>query len=94
MKVLQILPELNAGWVERGTLELARALVAAGHSSLVVSNGGRLVAELEGQGNRQIRRIEDSATLPLYFLVGIGSSAMFCTAYKCEGMHLTPLFDA
>jgi len=55
MKVLQILPELNAGGVERGTLELARALVAAGHSSLVVSNGGRLVAELEGQGSRHIR---------------------------------------
>lgn len=55
MKVLQILPELHAGGVERGTLELARALVAAGHSSLVVSNGGRLVAELEAQGSRHIR---------------------------------------
>jgi len=54
MKVLQILPELNAGGVERGTLEIARALVDAGHASLVVSNGGRLVAELEAAGSRHI----------------------------------------
>ncbi len=54
MKILQILPELNAGGVERGTLEIARALVAEGHDSLVVSNGGRLVSELEAAGSRHI----------------------------------------
>ncbi len=54
MKVLQILPELNAGGVERGTLEVARALVTAGHVSLVVSNGGRLVSELEAAGSLHI----------------------------------------
>ncbi|MFH1498874.1 MAG: glycosyltransferase family 4 protein [Verrucomicrobiota bacterium] len=54
MKVLQILPELNSGGVERGTLEIARALIAAGHEALVVSNGGRLVAELEALGARHI----------------------------------------
>ena len=54
MKILQILPELNAGGVERGTLEVARHLVAAGHEALVVSNGGRLVGELEKTGARHI----------------------------------------
>lgn len=54
MKVLQILPELNSGGVERGTLEIARALVADGHEALVVSHGGRLVAELERAGARHI----------------------------------------
>jgi glycosyltransferase involved in cell wall biosynthesis len=54
MKVLQILPELNAGGVERGTLELAQHLVQRGHGSLVVSNGGPLVDELEKQGSRHI----------------------------------------
>lgn len=54
MKVLQILPELNAGGVERGTLELARHLVQHGHQSLVVSNGGRMVEQLEKQGSRHI----------------------------------------
>ena len=28
MKVMQLLPELNSGGVERGTLEITRALVA------------------------------------------------------------------
>jgi glycosyltransferase involved in cell wall biosynthesis len=54
MKVLQILPELNAGGVERGTLELGEFLVLHGHESLVVSNGGRLVEKLEKQGSRHI----------------------------------------
>lgn len=52
MKVMQLLPELNSGGVERGTLEIARALVQAGHESVVVSHGGRLVAELESQGSK------------------------------------------
>lgn len=54
MKVLQILPELAAGGVERGTLEIARFLRTKGHSSVVVSNGGRLVERLEREGSRHI----------------------------------------
>jgi len=54
MKVLQILPELNGGGVERGCLEVGRFLVDRGHESLVVSNGGRLVARLEAEGSRHI----------------------------------------
>ena len=54
MKVMQLLPELNSGGVERGTLEIARALVAEGHKSLVVSNGGRLVAQLEAEGSTHL----------------------------------------
>ena len=53
MKIIQILPELNAGGVERGTLELAAYLVAAGHEAIVISNGGRLVAELEAESRHQ-----------------------------------------
>ena len=47
MNVLQILPELNAGGVERTVLETVEALVGAGHGAHVMSNGGRLVADLE-----------------------------------------------
>lgn len=54
MKVIQILPELNAGGVERGTLEVASHLIGHGHEAVVVSNGGRLVAELEAMGARHI----------------------------------------
>jgi glycosyltransferase involved in cell wall biosynthesis len=55
MKILQILPELNAGGVERGTLEVGKYLVAHGHQSLVVSHGGRLVEQLEREGSRHIQ---------------------------------------
>lgn len=55
MKVIQILPELNSGGVERGTLEVAAHLVANGHESLVISNGGRLVEPLEKAGSRHFQ---------------------------------------
>ncbi|MEC8143637.1 MAG: glycosyltransferase, partial [Pseudomonadota bacterium] len=51
MKVVQFVPNLNSGGVERGTLEIAQALVNAGHESHVVSNGGRMVDELTAQGS-------------------------------------------
>ncbi|AQQ69338.1 glycosyl transferase [Microbulbifer agarilyticus] len=54
MKVVQLLPALNAGGVERGTLDLARALAHAGHDSIVISNGGRLVEQLEREGSHHI----------------------------------------
>lgn len=54
MKVLQVLPELDAGGVERGTLEVARHLVARGHESLVISHGGQMVEKLVTQGSRHI----------------------------------------
>jgi lipopolysaccharide heptosyltransferase II len=49
MVVLQILPELNEGGVERGTIDVARALVERGHKAIIISNGGRLVKELQSE---------------------------------------------
>ncbi len=50
MKILQILPELNVGGVETGTLDLSKYLVRLGHKVVVVSAGGSLVKELEASG--------------------------------------------
>jgi len=50
MNILQILPELNVGGVETGTVDLAKYLVTQGHKSVVVSHGGSLVEALESQG--------------------------------------------
>jgi glycosyltransferase involved in cell wall biosynthesis len=55
VKVLQVLPALDSGGVERGSLEIARALVAAGHESWVMSAGGRQVSRLERDGSRHQR---------------------------------------
>ena len=53
--VLQILPALEVGGVERGTLEVAAELVKRGHRSLVMSAGGRLVEQLENNGSKHIQ---------------------------------------
>ncbi len=50
MNILQILPELNLGGVETGTLDSAKYLVKLGHKAVVVSAGGELVKELESYG--------------------------------------------
>ncbi|HCX14388.1 MAG TPA: glycosyl transferase [Rhodospirillaceae bacterium] len=55
---LQILPSLSIGGVERGTVDIARALVESGWRALVASAGGPMVRELERCGAEHI-------TLPL-----------------------------
>jgi glycosyltransferase involved in cell wall biosynthesis len=54
LTVVQLLPALSSGGVERSTLEIGSALVAAGHRSLVVSAGGRLLPALEAAGSEHI----------------------------------------
>ncbi|WP_444925197.1 glycosyltransferase family 4 protein [Microbulbifer sp. DLAB2-AF] len=56
---MQLLPALNSGGVERGTLDFARALVHAGHESIVISSGGRMVEQLQHEGSQHI-------TLPIH----------------------------
>ncbi|MGE0726110.1 MAG: glycosyltransferase [Alphaproteobacteria bacterium] len=48
--VLQVLPALGTGGVERGTVDMAAAIVAAGGRAIVASAGGPLVRELERAG--------------------------------------------
>lgn len=54
LTVLQVLPALEGGGVERGTLEVAAYLVRRGHRSLVMSAGGRLVAQLVADGSQHL----------------------------------------
>lgn len=48
--VMQILPALRSGGVERGTVDVARALTSAGWNAIVVSAGGPMVHELNRAG--------------------------------------------
>lgn len=54
LTVVQLLPALKSGGVERSTLEIAQALVDAGHRAIVVSRGGRLVAPLLALGAEHV----------------------------------------
>ena len=56
--ILQVLPALAAGGVERGTVEIAAALKAAGMRAVVASAGGLMVREVERAGALHV-------TLPL-----------------------------
>ena len=53
--VVQLLPALETGGLECGTLEVAEALVKTGHRAVVISAGGRLVSRLEGSGAEHVR---------------------------------------
>ncbi len=52
--VLQVIPSLNSGGVERGTVDLARALVATGWSAYVASAGGPMERELVRAGAKHL----------------------------------------
>jgi len=56
--VLQVLPRLVTGGVERGTVELTQALVAAGWKAVVASEGGPMASEVQRAGGTHV-------TLPL-----------------------------
>lgn len=46
MRVLQIIPELETGGAEQTAIDVAHALVDAGEEAFLVSQGGRMVADL------------------------------------------------
>ena len=57
--ILQVLPRLETGGVERGTVDMTAAIAGAGWLPLVVSGGGPMVREVERAGGVHV-------TLPVY----------------------------
>lgn len=55
LTIIQVLPALNGGGVEKGTLEIGHYLAQQGHRSIVVSAGGRMVEQLIAEGSEHIR---------------------------------------
>jgi glycosyltransferase involved in cell wall biosynthesis len=54
LTVVQMLPALDGGGVEKGTLEVGRHLVQHGHRSIVISAGGRMVEQLQREGSEHL----------------------------------------
>lgn len=48
--IVQIVPAMNYGGVERGTVEIAQAIVKKGYKAIVISNGGPLEGRLTRLG--------------------------------------------
>jgi len=82
--LLQVLPALRSGGVERGTLEIAEAQIAAGYRAIVASAGGEMVPALEALGARHV-------TLPLTakspFAIWRNAAALAALA-RAEGVAL------
>lgn len=69
LTVLQMLPTLESGGVEKGTLEVAKALVENGHRSLVISAGGRMVQQLETEGSEHfVWHVDKKSLFTLRFI--------------------------
>ena len=55
MRIVQLLPELNEGGVERGVVELNREYVKQEIESYVISNGGKLDNQINIDGGKHIK---------------------------------------
>ena len=73
--VVQLIPTLGPGGAERTTMEIARALVAKGHRSVVISAGGRWVTRLKAEGSEHI-------SLP----IGSKSPALLGTLFRLRAV--------
>ncbi|MGH8152988.1 MAG: glycosyltransferase [Rhodanobacteraceae bacterium] len=85
LTVVQLLPALENGGAERSTLEVAQALVAAGHHSVVVSVGGRMVARLQAEGSEHITL--DIGSKSLRSLTRIGTLRRMLAEIRPDIVH-------
>ena len=55
MRIVQVIPELNEGGVERGVVELNREFVKKGIESFIISAGGKLENQINLDGGNHIK---------------------------------------
>lgn len=84
--VLQVTPALDAGGVERTTIEVAEALARAGGRALVASRGGRLEDELRAVGGELVRLPMESKN-PLTLWANAAALAKTATANGVQIIH-------
>ncbi len=85
--VLQILPALNTGGVERSTVEVAQAIVEAGGRAIVVSAGGTLVYELNRIGAEHIELPTHSKN-PFVMYKNVGRLVDVIKKYRADVVHV------
>ena len=85
--VLQIVPALVTGGVERGTVETTAALVKSGFRALVVSSGGPLAREVEAAGGTHIT-LPVASKNPLTMLANVSRLSRVIRQYKVDIVHV------
>ena len=68
--IVQILPSLNQGGVERGTLEMAEAVIREGGRAVVISGGGPMVSRLLQLGAEHVKLPVGSKNPLLWPIIG------------------------
>jgi len=84
--VLQVVPRLVSGGVERGTVEIAAALAAAGWKAVVVSEGGPMVREIERAGGIHVA-LPLASKNPLVMHANIGRLANIIREHGIDIVH-------
>ncbi|MBO1326626.1 glycosyltransferase family 4 protein [Acetobacter sp. TBRC 12305] len=85
--ILQILPALEQGGVERGTLEMADAITLAGGRAMVVSAGGRLEPHLRRVGAEHITLPHCGSRNPLRMLGNARTLARIMDTHGVSLVH-------
>ncbi|MCY4310621.1 MAG: glycosyltransferase family 4 protein [Rhodospirillaceae bacterium] len=86
LTVLQVLPALETGGVERGAVDVAAAIVAAGGRAIVASAGGRLEAELARAGATHLKMPVDRKS-PRYLWRNVERLAALIRNEKIDIIH-------
>jgi len=86
ISILQVVPRLDTGGAERTTIDIARALTAAGYRALVASEGGRLDEELRRAGG-ELRRMALDTKQPVKLLANARALAKLISAENIAIVH-------
>ena len=84
--ILQVVPELDIGGAEATTVEVSEAIIAAGGTALVASQGGRLVDQLTALGAR-ILILPVASKNPVIMWRNRSHLAKIITDYQVDIIH-------
>lgn len=84
--ILQVVPALVSGGVERGTIEVAKYLKILGHTPIIISAGGTLVKELDKEDILHIQMSSNSKN-PFIILNNARLIAQIINKYNVDLVH-------
>jgi glycosyltransferase involved in cell wall biosynthesis len=84
--ILQIVPRLDAGGAERTVVEVSAAIVRGGGRALVLTEGGRLAADVEAAGG-EVVPFPAATKNPLRLLANAAAIARMVAAEQVDLIH-------
>ena len=85
--VLQVLPSLFSGGVERGTVDISKTIVDSGMKSIVVSSGGPLASKISEYGGVHITIPTIASKNPFTIYNNIEIIEQICTMNDVDIIH-------